>query len=65
MHTIIDTQQNSVVVRDLTAEETAQQQIDDSNDAKLRNEINQTAASKQALFAKLGIAEDEAKLLLS
>ena len=65
MHTIINIASNNTTTRELTASELAQQELDESNDAKLRNEINEAAVAKQALLARLGITEDEAKLLLS
>jgi len=64
MHTIINIQNENTTVRDLTADEIAQQQLDELNDAKLRHEINESINKRTALLAKLGITEEEAKLLL-
>lgn len=54
-----------VVIREMNAEELAQSEAD-----KIKAEAEalvkvQAAAQRQALLAKLGITEDEAKLLLS
>lgn len=54
-----------IIEREKTAEELAQSQLDKAeSEAKLNAEV-QKAADKAALLVKLGITEDEAKLLLS
>lgn len=65
MNTIIDIANNAITSRELSQEEKQQQQFDDANDAKLRDEINQSISIRTALLTKLGITEEEAKLLLS
>ncbi len=64
MNTIIDIANNVITSRELNQEEKQQQQFDDANDAKLRDEINQSISIRTTLFAKLGITEEEARLLL-
>jgi len=52
------------IIRDATAEEIAQIELDAINDAKRKAEAEAKAAEKQALLDRLGITADEAKLLL-
>jgi len=52
------------IVRDATAEEIAQFEIDKANFAAKAKAQAEKKAAKQALLAKLGITEDEARLLL-
>lgn len=62
---IHNVQTGEVIEREMNAEELAQWEIDQ---AKANAEIAkqaEAAAAKAALLAKLGITEDEAKLLLS
>lgn len=52
------------IVRDATAEEIAQMEIDAAN-AEVRKQAEaQAAAQRQALLTRLGITEEEAKILL-
>jgi hypothetical protein len=51
--------------REMTADELAQWQADQATEAARIAAEAQKAADKAALFAKLGITEDEASLLLS
>lgn len=54
-----------VIEREMNAAELTQLAIDDTN-SKAQKEANATKADeKAALLAKLGITDDEAKLLLS
>ena len=65
MITIHDIETGEVYDREMTADEIAQIEIDKAN-AKLEAEaLLEKEAQKAALLAKLGITEDEAKLLLS
>jgi hypothetical protein len=52
------------IVRDATAEEIAQMELDAANAAAKKAEAEAKAAEKQALLDRLGITADEAKLLL-
>ena len=54
-----------VTEREETAEELAQFEADKAAEAARQAEATAKAADKTALLAKLGITEDEAKLLLS
>ncbi len=63
---------NEVNLREMTEDESQQREIDESKaiaeDLQLQNAVKlakETAAAKAALLEKLGITEDEAKLLLS
>lgn len=61
---IVNTETGEEIVRDINAEELAQLEADQAaqkaaNEAKAKAE-----ADKAALLARLGITEDEAKLLL-
>ena len=58
-------QTNEVIDREMNAEELAQYETDKANaEAKAQAEA-EAIAKKAALLDKLGITEDEAKLLLS
>ena len=54
-----------VIVRELTAEEITQRQIDAVNEETRQAEAEAKATAKVALLERLGITADEAKLLLS
>jgi hypothetical protein len=53
------------IIRDATAEELTQKEIDDQNEADRKAEIATKAAKRAELLSKLGISEEEAQLLLS
>jgi len=54
-----------ITERDMNAEELAQLEADKTEAAQRRAEAEAKATQKAALLDKLGITEDEAKLLLS
>ena len=54
-----------IIEREMTAEELAQSTKDDAAETARQAAEAQKAAEKAALLAKLGITDDEAKLLLS
>jgi len=66
MSTIVkhNTATNEVIERDMTADELAQWQADKAESAQRQAEAEAKAAQKAALLDRLGITEDEAKLLL-
>jgi len=68
MKRIINCETGEVIERELNAEEIAQQEIDEANylatKAILDAEAEAKATQKAALLERLGITEDEAKLLL-
>ncbi len=53
------------IIRDATAAEIAQIEIDATNTATRKAEAEAKATAKAALLAQLGITEEQAKLLLS
>jgi hypothetical protein len=60
---IVNIETGEVTERELNVEELAQQEIDDAADLLIK-EIKETQVkAKSALLEKLGITEDEAKLL--
>jgi vacuolar-type H+-ATPase subunit H len=61
---IVNTETGEAIERELNAEELAQQQIDDAADLAFKEVKEAQAKAKSALLEKLGITEDEAKLLL-
>lgn len=63
--TIHNAETNEVETREMNAEELAQYAIDLERDAARAAEIAAKAAAKTALLERLGITEDEAKLLLA
>jgi len=54
-----------VIERDMTADELAQWEADKTESAQRKAEAEAKAAQKAALLDRLGITEDEAKLLLA
>jgi|LakMenEpi03Aug12_release.lakeMendotaPanAssembly.Ray.scaffolds.fasta_scaffold4568402_1 hypothetical protein len=69
MKTIIDCTSNEVINRELNDDELAQQAIDEQNalvmEATAKAEADAKAQAKAALLERLGLTEDEAKLLLA
>ena len=53
------------IVRDATSEEIEQMEIDAAHEVARKGEAEAKAQSKAELLNRLGITEDEAKLLLS
>jgi hypothetical protein len=56
---------NEVIDREMTAEEFAQYEADQAAQAEAQAEAEAKAAQRQALLSRLGITEEQAKLLLS
>ena len=52
------------IIRDATAEEIAQMELDATNSAAIKAEADAKAAQRQALLDRLGITEEEARILL-
>jgi hypothetical protein len=52
------------IVRDATAEEITQMELDSTNAAARKAEAEAKEASRQAILDRLGLTADEAKLLL-
>ena len=65
MKKIINCETGEVIERELTTEELAQQSIDEVEIAQAESNAQAQAAAKAALLERLGITEEEAKLLLS
>ncbi len=61
---IVNCETGEEIVRDATAEEISQIEIDAVNYAAAKAEAEAKAEAKAALLDKLGITADEAKLLL-
>jgi len=61
---IINCETGETVERELNAEELAQQVIDNANSAAREAEATAKAAQRQALLTRLGITEEEARILL-
>ena len=53
------------IERDMTAEELAKLEIDKASEAQRQANAQAKAVAKAALLERLGITEEEAKLLLS
>jgi len=62
---IVNAETGEEIVRELNADELAQQAIDVAAHEAKTAAAEQAATDKAALLAKLGITADEAKLLLS
>lgn len=58
-------QTGEIIEREYNDEEMVQHQLDLDETVKIQNELQVKENKKQALLAKLGITEEEAKLLLS
>ena len=52
------------IVRDATAEEIAQMEVDAANAEAKKQAEAQATAQRQALLSRLGITEEEARILL-
>ena len=65
MITIHNVETGKITEREMTAEEIAQQEIDEAAFELRQAEIKTKATAKAALLDRLGITADEAKLLLS
>ena len=62
---IVNVETGEEIIRDANAEEIAQMEIDAANNQAKLAEAEAKATAKAELLTKLGITEDEAKLLLS
>jgi len=62
---IVNCETGEEIVRDATANEIAQINANELESANLKAETEAKAIAKAQLLSKLGITEDEAKLLLS
>ena len=65
MKKIVNCETGKIVERELNEKELAQQAIDEAAAAARAAELAAKAQARQALLDKLGITEEEAKLLLS
>lgn len=65
MKKIINCETGEVTERDLTAEELAQQALDEAVAQAEQAEAQAKAEAKAQVLAQLGITEEQAKLLLS
>jgi len=61
---IVNVSTGEIIERELNDEELAQQAIDEAAAVVRQSELAAKAQARQALLDKLGITEDEAKLLL-
>ena len=61
---IVDVETGEEIVRDATADEIAQMEIDAANAAARKVEAEAKEATRQAILDRLGLSSDEAKLLL-
>jgi hypothetical protein len=61
---IHNTETNEVIDREMTAAEFAQYEADQAAQAAAKAEATAKAAQRQALLTRLGITEEEARILL-
>lgn len=61
---IVNVTTGEEIVRDATAEEIAQMEIDAANAAARKAEVEAKEAQRQAILDRLGLTADEAKLIL-
>lgn len=64
MKKIINCETNEIIERELNAEELAQQAIDEQMALELKAEKQAKANARQAILDRLGLTEEEARLLL-
>lgn len=62
---IVNAETNEIIEREYTKEEIAEAEIGQAIALEKTAKLNEMAAAKSALLEKLGITEEEAKLLLS
>jgi hypothetical protein len=62
---IVNVQTGEEIIRDATADEIAQMELDAANALARKAEAEAKATAKAALLTQLGITEEQAKLLLS
>ena len=61
---IVNCETGEEIVRDATADEIAQMELDAVNAAARKAEVEAKAAQRQAILDRLGLTADEAKLIL-
>ena len=61
---VVNCETGEEILRDATAEEIAQIELDAANAAAAKAESEAKAAQRQALLSRLGITEEEARILL-
>ena len=61
---VVNCETGEEIVRDATAEEIAQIELDAANAAAAKAEAEAKAAQRQAILDRLGLTADEAQLLL-
>lgn len=64
MKLIVNCENGEIIERQLTAEELAQQTKDEQTALEVKAAEEAKTATRQAILDRLGITEDEAKLLL-
>ncbi len=62
---IVNAETGEEIIRDANAEELAQMAIDNQESLKRKTELETKALAKAELLDRLGITEDEAKLLFA
>ena len=62
---IVNCETGKEIIRDANADEIAQMELDKAEEAARKAEAEAKATAKAALLSKLGITEEEARLLLS
>lgn len=65
MKKIVNCETGEETLVELTAEDLAQQEIDEALSAQIKAEADAKYQARLAVLAKLGLTEDEANLLLS
>jgi hypothetical protein len=61
---IVNCETGEEVIRDATAQEIAQMEIDAADAQLLKSEMQAKATQRQAILDRLGLTADEAKLIL-
>ena len=61
---IVNVETGEEIVRDATAEEIAQMELDAANAAEIKAEAEAKETQREAILDRLGLTADEAKLIL-
>jgi hypothetical protein len=61
---IVNVETGEEIVRDATAEEIAQMEVDATNEVRLKAEMEAKAAQRQTILDRIGLTADELKMIL-
>lgn len=62
--TIVNGETGEILVREMNDDELAQWKVDEEREMKRQADLDAKAKARQAILDRLGLSEDEAKILL-